>query len=170
MNNNGWLHAMTYSAVQKLHSWPKRAPFWLKRCIEEMTVLLASITDIILCWLAMSAKQRWDPCSGPPTNSTNYWKCISNLLSSWVANQQCLFWQANHGTYSNPGTQVGPGQGFWCCFADRLNQILVSSVGLATALQEWMEIGIKNSGNWILSFFHLPTVAQVQLIINTSTV
>ena len=170
MNNNGWVHAMTYSAVQKLHSWPKRAPFRLKRCIEEMTVLLASVTDIILCWLATSAKQRWDPCSGPPTNSTNYWKCISNLLSSWLANQQCLFWQANHGTYSNPGTQVGPGQGFWCCFANRLNQSLVSSVGQATALQEWMEIGIKNSGNWILSFFHLPTVAQVQLIINTSTV
>ena len=33
-------------------------------------------------------------------------------------------------------TQVGPVQGFWCCFADRLNQSLVSSVGQATALQE----------------------------------
>ena len=29
-----------------------------------------------------------------------------------------------------------PEQGFWCCFADRLNQSLVSSVGQATALQE----------------------------------
>ena len=33
-------------------------------------------------------------------------------------------------------TQVGPVQGFWCCFADRLNQSFVSSVGQATALQE----------------------------------
>ena len=30
-----------------------------------MTVLLASVTDIILSWLAMSAKQCRDPCSGP---------------------------------------------------------------------------------------------------------
>ena len=108
MNNNERLHAMTYSAVQKLHSWPKRALFWLKRCIEEMTALLASVTDIILCRLATSAKQCWDPCSCPPTNSTNYWKCISNFLLSWLSNRQCLFWQANHCTWSNPGTQVGP--------------------------------------------------------------
>ena len=33
-------------------------------------------------------------------------------------------------------TGGAPEQGFWCCFAGRLNQSLVSSVGQATTLQE----------------------------------
>ena len=108
MNNNGWLHAVTYSRVQTLHSWPKRTLFRWKRCIEGTTALLASVTDVLLSRLVTSAKQCRDPCSGPPMDSTNYWKCVSNFLSSWLGNRQCLFWQANHGTWSNPGTQVGP--------------------------------------------------------------
>ena len=28
-----------------------------------------------------------------PTNTTNYWKCVLNLLSSWVANPQWLFFR-----------------------------------------------------------------------------
>ena len=38
------------------------------------------------------------------------------------------FKQANHGAYSNLATQLGD-QGFQPCFADRLNQTLVSSAG-----------------------------------------
>ena len=30
----------------------------------------------------------------------------SNLPSTWMVNQWCLFWQANHGLYSNPCTQL----------------------------------------------------------------
>ena len=48
-------------------------------------------------------------------------ECISDFLSSWLVNRQCLFQQANHGAYSNPGTQMG----LLCCFADGLNQSLV---------------------------------------------
>ena len=38
--------------------------------------------------------------------STNYWKCILNFLSSLLTNDSGFFQQPNHGTYSNPGTQV----------------------------------------------------------------
>ena len=81
-------------------------------------------TFFYLCWnlhislrrgrtnltLVRSAKQRREHCSGPPTDSTkylNYRKCVSNFLSSWSANLQWLLQKANHGTYSNPGTQLG---------------------------------------------------------------
>ena len=37
----------------------------------------------------------------------NYQKGISNFLSHWLANRQWLYWQVNHGAYSNPCTQVG---------------------------------------------------------------
>ena len=39
--------------------------------------------------------------------STNYRKCVSNFPSTWLANWQWQFLLANHGTYSNPGTQAG---------------------------------------------------------------
>ena len=48
----------------------------------------------------------WWPCDGLHV-ATNYWKCISNFVSSWLANWQCHFKQANHGAYLNLGTQVG---------------------------------------------------------------
>ena len=54
-----------------------------------------------------SVQQRPYPCPRPPTDWTNYQKCVSIFLSSWLANQQWLFYLANHGAYSNPCTQVG---------------------------------------------------------------
>ena len=36
------------------------------------------------------------------TQGINCQKCVSNFLSTWLANPQ----EANHGMYSNPGTQV----------------------------------------------------------------
>ena len=76
---------------------------------------------------ANTSKQRRYPCFGPPADSTNYRKWVSNFLSSWLANRQWLFQKANHGAYSNPGTQV-EAQG---CFTERLNQSWVSSVAQA---------------------------------------
>ena len=40
---------------------------------------LACVQTITKLWLVPSAKQRRDPCSGPPTDSTNYRKCVSNF-------------------------------------------------------------------------------------------
>ena len=48
-------------------------------------VVVACTQMITKLWLVPSAKQRRDPCSGPPTDSTNYRKCVSNFLSTWVA-------------------------------------------------------------------------------------
>ena len=73
----------------------------------------------------------------PPTDWTKYRKGVSNFLLIWLANRRWLFEQANHGAYSNPGTQVGgPQQGFRHCFADGRNQSFVSSVGQANRLRE----------------------------------
>ena len=35
-----------------------------------------------------------------------FWKWVSNFPFFWLANPQWLFQQANHGVYSNPGTQL----------------------------------------------------------------
>ena len=45
-------------------------------------VALACVADEIWPRFVTSAKQCRDPCSGPPTDSTNYRKCVSNFLSS----------------------------------------------------------------------------------------
>ena len=47
--------------------------------------IIACVQTITKLWLVASAKQRRDPCSGPPTDSTNYRKCISNFPSTWLA-------------------------------------------------------------------------------------
>ena len=49
-------------------------PSWLA-CVQTITKL----------WLVPSAKQRRDPCSGPPRDSTNYRKWVSNSPSTWLA-------------------------------------------------------------------------------------
>ena len=46
---------------------------------------VACVQTITKLWLVPSAKQRRDPCSGPPTDSTNYRKCVSNSPSTWLA-------------------------------------------------------------------------------------
>ena len=54
-----------------------------------------------------SAKQHQYPCSVTTMDSMNYQIIyISNFLSSWFA-RQWYFQQSNHGSYLNPGTQVG---------------------------------------------------------------
>ena len=54
--------------------------------------ITACVADVIWPRLVTSAKQqRRDRCSGPPTDSTNYRKCVLNFLSSWLANRQWLF-------------------------------------------------------------------------------
>ena len=47
--------------------------------------IIAYVQTITKLWLVPSAKQRRDPCSGPPTDSTNYRKCVSNCPSTWLA-------------------------------------------------------------------------------------
>ena len=46
---------------------------------------VACVQTITKLWLVPSAKQRRDFCSGPPSDSTNYRKCVSNSPSTWLA-------------------------------------------------------------------------------------
>ena len=58
----------------------------LRICTREIFLLkVACVQTITKLWLVPSAKQRRDPCSGPPTDSTNYRKCVSNSPSTWLA-------------------------------------------------------------------------------------
>ena len=41
------------------------------------------------------------------SNGLNYRKYVSNFPSTWLADRQWPYQQANHSAYSNPGTQVG---------------------------------------------------------------
>ena len=59
--------------------WMNKIPS--ERCHEN----IACVQTITKLWLVPSAKQRRDPCSGPPTDSTNYRKCVSNCPSTWLA-------------------------------------------------------------------------------------
>ena len=53
--------------------------------ISHSRYSLACVQTITKLWLVPSAKQRRDPCSGPPADSTNYRKCVSNFPSTWLA-------------------------------------------------------------------------------------
>ena len=71
----------------------------------------------------------WDP------NELNKLLEISvlNFPTTWLANWQWLFEQANHGLYLISWyTSRGPEQQFWHCFTDRLLEVLVLSVVQAT--------------------------------------
>ena len=74
---------------------------------------VACVQTITKLWLVPSAKQRRDPCSEPPTDSTNYRKCV----------HKSHVWRVHKSGY----TAGGPEQGSRRCFADRVNQSLISS-------------------------------------------
>ena len=84
-------------------------------------------------WLVPSAKQRRDPCSGPPTDSTDYRKCVSNSPSippDWRSRQtkQRPFLTGQSWRVLKSGYTAGsPEEGFRRCFADGVNQSLISS-------------------------------------------
>ena len=58
---------------------------WNCKFVWQSLVNIACEQTITKLWLVPSAKQRRDPCSGPPTDSTNYRKCVSNSPSNWLA-------------------------------------------------------------------------------------
>ena len=93
--------------------------------------LLACVQRITKLWLVPSAKQCRDPCSGPPTDSTNYRKCVSNSPSTWLAittNKTKPFLTGQSWRVLKSGYTAGsPEQGFRRCFADGVNQSLISS-------------------------------------------
>ena len=92
---------------------------------------LACVQTITKLWLVPSAKQRRDLCSGPPTDSTNYRKCVSNSPSTWLAittNKTKPFLTGQSWRVLKSGYTAGsPEQGFRRCFADGVNQSLISS-------------------------------------------
>ena len=60
-------------------------------------------------------------CSGPPpTDSTNYRKCVTNYLLSWLANWQWLFTGHSWRVLKSWYTGYGPENGLRCCFTDEL--------------------------------------------------
>ena len=101
-------------------AWEKRGRYFVA-CVQTITKV----------WLVPSAKQRRDPCSGPPTDSTNYRKCVSNSPSTWLAittNKTKPFLTGQSWRVLKSGYTVGsPEQGFRRCFADGVNQSLISS-------------------------------------------
>ena len=56
-------------------------------------------------------EQHRDPCSGSPTDATNYQKYVSNFTSTWLANRQWLFltdqsWRALKSWYTGGGPRT----------------------------------------------------------------
>ena len=105
------LHA---SAFKNSCLWcePKAVYYSLSACHLKTFWQPCSIHHIIMYFLiysrlVTSVDQCWYLCSGPCLNSVNYWKWVSNFLSIWWAYWQWFFSQANHGTYSNPGANLG---------------------------------------------------------------
>ena len=103
--------------AQPLMPPPKKNKFCLHQfSLQEIffpEITLACVQMITKLWLVPSAKQRRDLCSGPPTDSTNYRKCVSNSPSTWLAittNKTKAFFNwpivARTGAYSNLGTQL----------------------------------------------------------------
>ena len=81
---------LTLWVETELTSLLVKIPFYFMKLIAN----LACVADVLKPRLVTSAKQCRDPCSGPPTNSTNYRKCVSNFHSSWG--------QINNGSFNRP--------------------------------------------------------------------
>ena len=61
--------------------------------------------------IVSSAKQHRDPCSGPSTDSKELREVRFGFPFNQIGQSNNGFFntQANHGAYSNPGTQLGNG-------------------------------------------------------------
>ena len=104
----------------------------MKEGIVRTIRALACVQTITKLWLVPSAKQRRDPCSGPPMDSTNYRKCVSNFPSTWLAirtkQNKGLFLTGQSWRVLKSGYTAGSSeQGFRRCVADGVNQRLISS-------------------------------------------
>ena len=106
--------------------------------------IIACVQTITKLWLVPSAKQRRDPCSGPPTDSTNYRKCVSNSPSTWLAittNKTKPFLTGQSWRVLKSGYTAGsPEEGFRRCFEDGVNQSLISS---ARRLGRWRRLKLN---------------------------
>ena len=103
------------SYSQSSSSWYLKVSNVMLRGNLRRKRFVASVAKVIYSRLVTSAKQRPNPRSGPPQGTQQI-----------TGNRQWPFKQANHGAYSNLGTQVGgPVEGFRCCFADVLNQSFI---------------------------------------------
>ena len=85
--------------------------------------------------------------------------CFGNSPSSWWANQQRLFWQANHGAYSNPG---GPGTRILTLFCRHTNQSLVLSLAQA---RENLQINNNGICQFVLWLFKIVKGHALWLVI-----
>ena len=113
---------------------------WAAYFLQLFKLCIACVQTITKLWLVPSAKQRRVPCSGPPTDSTNYRKCVSHSPSTWLAittNKTKPFLTGQSWRVLKSGYTVGsPEQGFRRCFADGVNQSLISSARRLTLQRE----------------------------------
>ena len=140
----------------------------LRRCVFCTLIenKVTCVSGVIYPRLVTSAKQHRDlhrnSCSMPPTDSTNYRKSILNFLFILIDRTTMAFltgqsWRVLKSWY----TGETPEQGFWCCFADGLNQSLVSCAAQAKnkGEREAIEIEIVILSNNMMglgSRLHLP--------------
>ena len=86
---------------------------------------LACVADVLKPRLVTSAKQCRDPCSGPPTDSTNYWKWFRIPVHPEGKSTMAVLTGQSWSLLKSWYTGGDPEQGFRRCFADGLNQSLV---------------------------------------------
>ena len=84
MDKEMWISVFMHWRIQVMGPGGHRAPP-LFPLFFRPNWGLAYVQTITKLWLVPSAKQRRDPCSGPPTDSTNYRKCVSNFPSTCLA-------------------------------------------------------------------------------------
>ena len=98
------------------------------------THFLACVQTITKLWLVQSVKQRRDPCSGPqPTQRITRSAFRISLQPDWLLSvlrqtKQRSFLTGQSWCVLKSGDTAGsPEQGFQRCFADGVNQSLISS-------------------------------------------
>ena len=82
---------------------------------------LACVANVLKPRLVTSAKQCRDPCSGPPTDSTNYWKWFRIPVHPEGKSTMAVLTGKSWCLLKSWYTGWGPEQGFRRCFADGLN-------------------------------------------------
>ena len=134
---NGWLPPIT-DHLPSANTYPKHQNFPSQSAIvrtSRQRPPLISDHDHFLCWPLYNidsckqpwqitpAKKRRDSCSGPPTDSTNYPKCVSNFPSTWLAKSTVAFSTVQSlRELESQFSGGGPEQGFRRCFEDGLSQ------------------------------------------------
>ena len=121
------------------------------------------LADVIQPRLVTSPKQRQEPCSVPPTDSTSYRKCVLNSSFKLIGRSTIRHLQISHNTPRLPPKFLQPFVSYFSWLfqssQEKLKAMLTQNFG-------WLTRGIVRDVQMANGFLDRPFVVRTQLLVD----